>query len=411
VRAKEEAETKARNLEALKAKRDAKRQEVERRKEDPRPPAPAPGPAPAPAGIPSVPPLAAVTAPSIPPSIDVTPSTPARVRATSPRTSRTPPSMRPPSSLSPSPATLKSSSPSPSKPSPARPAPASPRVGSATTPTKPTAKPLGPARPAPDPGSPSDLAEEAPAPPPKPVAQAPAAAKAKSRPTNGRVTFQQSDSPSAAPAKPAPKPVAPSAPVPPSPSSAPTDPSPTPKAPAREEPPVEEVSDPVVPTPSLERPITAASTPESLLSTISPEQLIKFREAFSLFDKDGDGTVSVRELESVMRTLGHQPTEAQLRDMIRDVDCDANGAIDFAEFVYLMCERIDSTDGHLRFAFSVFDTDRTGKIYPRNLRQGFSILGQTFTEEQCAAMIRAAALNGEEFVRFRAFKEMMTVKD
>ena len=37
-----------------------------------------------------------------------------------------------------------------------------------------------------------------------------------------------------------------------------------------------------------------------------------------------------------MRSLGQNPTEAELQDMINEVDADGNGTIDFPEFLNLM---------------------------------------------------------------------------
>ena len=48
----------------------------------------------------------------------------------------------------------------------------------------------------------------------------------------------------------------------------------------------------------------------------------EFKEAFLLFDKDGDGTITTKELGTVMRSLGQNPTEAELQDMINEVDAD-----------------------------------------------------------------------------------------
>ena len=77
----------------------------------------------------------------------------------------------------------------------------------------------------------------------------------------------------------------------------------------------------------------------------------EFRESFSLYDKgtsrhmsptiptyhllliDNDGFITIKELRTVLRSLGHYPTDKELEDMIHKVDADWNGYIDFDEFV------------------------------------------------------------------------------
>jgi len=53
-------------------------------------------------------------------------------------------------------------------------------------------------------------------------------------------------------------------------------------------------------------------------------------------DKDGDGTITTKELGTVMRSLGQNPTEAELQDMINEVDADNNGSIDFVRLGFLL---------------------------------------------------------------------------
>lgn len=52
------------------------------------------------------------------------------------------------------------------------------------------------------------------------------------------------------------------------------------------------------------------------------------------------GCITTKELGTVMRSLGQNPTEAELRDMISEVDADQNGTIDFPEFLNLMARKM-----------------------------------------------------------------------
>ena len=54
-----------------------------------------------------------------------------------------------------------------------------------------------------------------------------------------------------------------------------------------------------------------------------------------------------------MRSLGQNPTEAELQDMINEVDADGNGTIDFPEFLTMMARKMKDTDSEeeIREAF------------------------------------------------------------
>ncbi|ORC92073.1 calmodulin [Trypanosoma theileri] len=58
------------------------------------------------------------------------------------------------------------------------------------------------------------------------------------------------------------------------------------------------------------------------------------KEAFRVFDKDLDGTVSVAEFRHIMTTMGEKYTEEEFRDLIQGFD--DNGVIHYEKFVAKM---------------------------------------------------------------------------
>merc|ERR1711871_511702 len=56
----------------------------------------------------------------------------------------------------------------------------------------------------------------------------------------------------------------------------------------------------------------------------------------SVFDKSGDGKVTASELGMVMEECGEVVSEAEIKEMIKDVDKSADGTIDFEEFKAIM---------------------------------------------------------------------------
>ena len=145
---------------------------------------------------------------------------------------------------------------------------------------------------------------------------------------------------------------------------------------------------------------------------LSEEQIAEFKEAFSLFDKDGDGTITTRELGTVMRSLGQNPTEAELTDMTSEVDAEGIGTIDFPEFLTMMARKMKDTDTEeeIREAFKVFDKDGNGFISASELRHVVKNLAEKLTEEEVDEMIREADVVGDGQVNYEEFVAVLTSK-
>uniref|UniRef100_M0RCJ6 EF-hand domain-containing protein n=1 Tax=Rattus norvegicus TaxID=10116 RepID=M0RCJ6_RAT len=143
---------------------------------------------------------------------------------------------------------------------------------------------------------------------------------------------------------------------------------------------------------------------------LTEEQIAEFKEAFPLFDRDGDQTVTTKELGMVMGSLGQNPTEAELQDMISEVDADGNGTINFPEFLTMMARKMKGTDveEEIREAFRVFDKD--GYTSAAEFRHVMTTLGEKLTDEEVDGMIREADMDGDGQVIYEEFVQMVTAK-
>ncbi|CAD7691479.1 unnamed protein product [Nyctereutes procyonoides] len=96
-------------------------------------------------------------------------------------------------------------------------------------------------------------------------------------------------------------------------------------------------------------------------------QLAKFKEAFSLFDKDGDGTITTKELGT---------------DMINEVDADSNGIIAFPEF-FTMARKLKDTDcEEILETFQIFDKDGNGYVGAAELHHVMNNLEEKLTGKE-----------------------------
>ena len=60
--------------------------------------------------------------------------------------------------------------------------------------------------------------------------------------------------------------------------------------------------------------------------------------------KDGSGAISSSELLGVMRSMGKNPTEDEVLNLMMEADFDGNGTIDFPEFVNMMRKIHDTAE-------------------------------------------------------------------
>ena len=149
-----------------------------------------------------------------------------------------------------------------------------------------------------------------------------------------------------------------------------------------------------------------------MVENLSEERITEFKAAFELFDKDRDGAINNKELGTVMRNLGQNPSEEELKQMINEIDFDKNGVIDFNEFSYLMVKKMNGndTEEELLEAFKVFDRDGNGYVTSHELRCVMTTLCEETSPEEIEEMIKEADIDGDGQVDYQEFVKMMMSK-
>ena len=145
-------------------------------------------------------------------------------------------------------------------------------------------------------------------------------------------------------------------------------------------------------------------------SDIPEDQMEEFKQAFALFDKDGNGHVDADELGQVLASLGQIPTEEEIKRMIAEVDGDMNGTIEFTEFLQMMKSKMSKKENEeeIQEAFNAFDVNKNGIINAKTLLKAFKSMNEEFTDDEIKVMINVVGINGE--VNFNQFKNMMLMR-
>jgi len=96
--------------------------------------------------------------------------------------------------------------------------------------------------------------------------------------------------------------------------------------------------------------------------------------------------------------------------MIDEVDEYRNGSIDFVEFLTMMARKNSDVDSleEVRRAFNSFDTDKNGYISAHELQSVLANLGDIITEQQAIQLIHKVDLDGDGFIDFDEFYQLIS---
>lgn len=144
---------------------------------------------------------------------------------------------------------------------------------------------------------------------------------------------------------------------------------------------------------------------------ISVKETRILSETFKKIDKNGDGKLSLDELtEMYKETMGEEEALKEAQKIMKQVDTDNNGYIDFTEFlkVSMDTQKIMSLE-NLKKAFKMFDKDDSGKISAQELK--LVLTGSKASDEKVwTDIISQVDFDGDGEIDLAEFQQLILSK-
>lgn len=140
-----------------------------------------------------------------------------------------------------------------------------------------------------------------------------------------------------------------------------------------------------------------------MANNLTEEQIEKYKQAFSPFDLYNTGTILIQDLAYVFLSLGQSRSEAELQDMVNEIECDGTGIIHFCDFLSLVgiCRLRDTDDTEeLLEAFKNVDLQGSGFIKEADFRIVIASLEVTLTQEEIDEIVREAEKSNDGEINY-----------
>ncbi|KAI3500975.1 hypothetical protein L1887_36804 [Cichorium endivia] len=135
----------------------------------------------------------------------------------------------------------------------------------------------------------------------------------------------------------------------------------------------------------------------------------QYQRVFRHLDKNGDGKISPPELQICIGKIGEELSLEEAEIVAELMDSDGDGLLSFEDVVKVVeaANEEEKVNG-LKMAFRMYEeVEGCGCITPKSLRRMLSKLGESRSVDECRLMIAKFDLDGNGFLDFDEFQDMM----
>lgn len=140
------------------------------------------------------------------------------------------------------------------------------------------------------------------------------------------------------------------------------------------------------------------------------KKLREIEQCFLLHDYPKSGRIQNTNLIKLMRNLGTNASEEELKDIYKKVDPGSTGSFGLEEFKALMIERIQSAGSpeELKAAFELFDRDSDGVLTLKDLEKCAEFLKVHIAKEDLKFMFEKADTDRDNKITFEDFCALLS---
>eukprot|EP01136_Pigoraptor_vietnamica_P007931 Opistho-1_new@42655 len=145
------------------------------------------------------------------------------------------------------------------------------------------------------------------------------------------------------------------------------------------------------------------------MAGLNEDQIAEYKEGFVLFDKKGDNKIALADLGRVLRSLGQNPTEAEVKKTVDEIDPTGTKRIGFDEFLPILTRQRKETAKESDFieGLKVFDKDGNGFMNAAELRHVLTSLGEKLTDDDVDQLLQGVEVDKDGSINYEEFVKMV----
>ncbi|XP_060580831.1 uncharacterized protein LOC132737547 [Ruditapes philippinarum] len=142
---------------------------------------------------------------------------------------------------------------------------------------------------------------------------------------------------------------------------------------------------------------------------VSEDLKKEIKEAFFMFDISNKGKIETSQIGTAVRSLGLNPSEDDVKKMIKDADKKGSGFVDEKDFVSTVVKfwKPVNTEEDIIDAFKVFDREGSGYLDAKQLKHVLLNLGEKMNEKEIDDLLQEADLDADGQLNYTTLTQLL----